>query len=72
MLFRHDNLEVTSRLVEGNYVDINRVIPTDWGTRTVMATADLLKAVRMASIFAKDWQTSCVCKSSRARTPPLA
>lgn len=54
VLFRHDNLEVTSRLVEGNYVDINRVIPTDWGTRTVIATADLLKAVRMASIFAKD------------------
>ena len=36
VLFRHDNLEVTSRLVDGNYVDINRVIPADWGTRTVM------------------------------------
>jgi DNA polymerase III subunit beta len=54
VLFRHDNLEVTSRLVEGNYVDINRVIPTDWGTRTVVSTPELLKAVRMASIFAKD------------------
>ncbi len=54
VLFRHENLEVTSRLVEGNYVDINRVIPADWGSRTVIATADLLKAVRMASIFAKD------------------
>lgn len=54
VLFRHENVEVTSRLVEGNYVDINRVIPTEWGSRTVMATADLLKAVRMASIFAKD------------------
>lgn len=54
VLFRHENLEVTSRLVEGNYVDINRVIPADWGSRTVIATADLLKAVRMASIFAKN------------------
>jgi DNA polymerase-3 subunit beta len=54
VLFRHDNLEVTSRLVEGNYVDINRVIPGDWASRTVVSTADLLKAVRMASIFAKD------------------
>lgn len=54
VLFRHDNLEVTSRLVEGNYVDIQRVIPADWATRTVVNTVDLLKAVRMASIFAKD------------------
>jgi DNA polymerase-3 subunit beta len=54
VLFRHDNLEVTSRLVEGNYVDINRVIPTDWGTRTVVSTSELMKAVRMATIFAKD------------------
>ena len=54
VLFRHDNLEVTSRLVEGNYVDINRVIPGDWSSRTVVSTAELMKAVRMASIFAKD------------------
>jgi DNA polymerase-3 subunit beta len=54
VLFRHENLEVTSRLVEGNYVDINRVIPADWASRTVVSTAELLKAVRMASIFAKD------------------
>ncbi len=54
VLFRHDNLEVTSRLVEGNYVDIQRVIPTDWAARTVVSTAELLKAVRVASFFAKD------------------
>jgi DNA polymerase-3 subunit beta len=54
VVFRHENLEVTSRLVEGNYVDIQRVIPSDWSSRTVIPTAELLKSVRMASIFAKD------------------
>jgi len=54
VLFHLDNLDVTSRLVEGNYVDINRVIPTDWATRTVVSTPELQKAVRVASFFAKD------------------
>ncbi len=54
VLFHLSDLDVTSRLVEGNYVDIQRVIPADWSTRTVVATADLLKAVRVASFFAKD------------------
>jgi DNA polymerase-3 subunit beta len=54
VLFHLDDLDVTSRLVEGNYVDIQRVIPADWATRTVVSTAELLKAVRVASFFAKD------------------
>ena len=43
-------------------MDINRVIPADWGSRTVIATADLLKAVRMASIFAKIRPILCECR----------
>jgi DNA polymerase-3 subunit beta len=54
VVFRAENLEVTSRLLEGNYVDIGRVIPTDWATRTVINTAEFIKSVRVASMFAKD------------------
>lgn len=54
VLFHLDELDVTSRLVEGNYVDIQRVIPSDWTSRTVVTTSELLKAVRVASFFAKD------------------
>jgi DNA polymerase-3 subunit beta len=54
VLFHLDNLDVTSRLVEGNYVDIQRVIPTDWATRTIVSTQEFQKAVRVASFFAKD------------------
>lgn len=46
--------EVTSRLVEGNYVDIQRVIPVDWTTRMVLTTAELKDCISLVMPFAKD------------------
>jgi DNA polymerase-3 subunit beta len=52
--FIGDTVEITSRLVEGNYVDIKRVIPTDWGTRIVLAVDSLAAACKALKPFAKD------------------
>ena len=48
--------DVTNETMRADITEkiINRVIPADWATRTVVSTSELLKAVRMASIFAKD------------------
>jgi len=54
VLFHTPNLNVTSRLVGENYVNYEQIIPSEWKTRTTATTADLLKAVRIASYFAKD------------------
>jgi DNA polymerase-3 subunit beta len=54
VLFQTPNLNVTSRLVEGNYVNYDQIIPAEWKTRTTATTSELLKAMRIASFFAKD------------------
>ncbi|MGI8589301.1 MAG: DNA polymerase III subunit beta [Chloroflexia bacterium] len=54
VLFQADNLNVTSRLVDGNFPNYEQIIPSDWTTRTVATTTDLQKAMKIASFFARD------------------
>ncbi len=54
VLFHATNLNVTSRLVEGNFPNYEQIIPAEWKTRTTATTSELLKAMRIASYFAKD------------------
>ncbi|MEN9934898.1 MAG: hypothetical protein RLZZ387_1477 [Chloroflexota bacterium] len=52
VLFHTENIDLVSRLIDGKYPDIERVIPASHMTRTVLETADLAKAVKLASYFA--------------------
>lgn len=52
ILFHTENIDLTSRLIEGRFPDIHRIIPSSYITRTVVNTKDLLKAVKLASYFA--------------------
>lgn len=54
ILFRTQNVELVSQLIEGTFPDVQRLIPKSYGTRTVVDTGQLLKAVRRAYIFARD------------------
>jgi len=54
VLFHADNLNVTSRLVDGNFPNYEQIIPGQWTTRTVATTTDLQKAMKIASFFARD------------------
>lgn len=54
ILFRTKNVELVSQLIEGTFPDVQRLIPKSFGTRTVVDTGQLLKAVRRAYIFARD------------------
>ena len=47
-------VELVTQLIEGKFPDVQRLIPSDYGTRTVLDTAQLLRAVRRAHIFARD------------------
>ncbi len=47
-------LELVSELIEARYPDYRGLVPSTQTTRTVVDTAALLKAVRMAALFARD------------------
>jgi DNA polymerase-3 subunit beta len=52
--FSFGTIEVTGRLVEGQFPDYQRIIPQQANSKVVMGRADLLQATRAASVFARD------------------
>lgn len=52
--FTFGKTEVTSRLIEGQFPDYQRIIPQETKTRVVLSTADFLRATRAAAVFARD------------------
>jgi DNA polymerase-3 subunit beta len=47
-------VEITSRLIEGQFPDYERIIPSETATSIILGTADLLRATRVAAVFARD------------------
>jgi DNA polymerase-3 subunit beta len=54
ILFHLSNTDLVSQLIEGNFPDYNQIVPKSRTTRTRVATEDLLKAVKVAFLFARD------------------
>lgn len=54
ILFHTDSVDLVSNLVDARYPDYEAIIPRDYRIRAVMNTGDFLKAVRIASFFARD------------------
>jgi DNA polymerase-3 subunit beta len=54
VIFRHDEIELVSQLIEGSFPDLNAVIPKNYTTRTVLATDEFRKACRTSDIFARE------------------
>lgn len=48
------DIDLVSQLVEGTFPDYKQIIPTTYNTKITVNTPDLLKAVKMAFIFARD------------------
>ena len=54
VLFRMKDVEVVSQLIQGTFPNYNQLIPERHDTRAVVDLAELQRATRTASIFAKD------------------
>jgi DNA polymerase-3 subunit beta len=47
-------IELASQLIEGSYIDYQRLIPKSYATRTIVDTQRLLNACKTASIFVRN------------------
>jgi DNA polymerase III subunit beta len=54
VLFNLGSVVVVSQLIDGNFPDFTPVIPKRHTTRTVLGTAEFLKACKTADIFARE------------------
>ncbi|NCC35846.1 MAG: DNA polymerase III subunit beta [Chloroflexia bacterium] len=52
VLFHTETTELVSRLIDGRFPDVERIIPQQHVTRSVLETSELAKAVKLASYFA--------------------
>ena len=53
-LFRLDNIEVVSQLIQGTFPNYGQLIPQSFDTKAVVDLKEFLMATRSASIFARD------------------
>jgi DNA polymerase III subunit beta len=53
ILFEINNLELISRLIEGQYPDYEQIIPQSFKTKTKVKVSEFLQAVKSASLFCK-------------------
>jgi DNA polymerase III subunit beta len=54
VIFRLKDIELVSQLIEGNFPDLEQVIPRSHQTRTIISTNQFLKACKQAEIFARE------------------
>lgn len=53
ILFTYGSTELVSRLIEGQYPDYQQIIPTASRTKIIIDRQELIRAVKMASLFSK-------------------
>lgn len=54
VIFSTNEMEVVSRLLEGEFPEVEKVIPSEKETKITIETESLTRAVRIASIFARE------------------
>ena len=54
ILFHLSDIDLVSQLIDGNFPDYKQIVPKSWQTQTVASTQELLKAVKVAFLFARD------------------
>ncbi len=58
--FRAGDVELVARLIEGNYPDYRKLIPTSFATTAVLARSELVNITKVSSLFARESAGSIV------------
>lgn len=53
VLFIFDNVELVSRIIEGQYPNYQQIIPTDYKTKAIISINDLIKSTKTAALFSR-------------------
>jgi DNA polymerase III subunit beta len=54
VLFKMKNIEMVSQLIQGSFPNYSQLIPQTYGTKARIDVAEFQRAIKMASIFARD------------------
>lgn len=54
VVMEYDGTELMSRVLEGNFPEVNKIIPADFRTEIEIEREDLVRAIKAAGIFARD------------------
>jgi DNA polymerase-3 subunit beta len=60
VLFQMGDVELVARLIEGNYPDYQKLIPSSFATTAVMSRAELANITKVTSLFARESAGSVV------------
>jgi DNA polymerase-3 subunit beta len=58
--FAFDNVYILSRLIEGQFPDYNKVIPTNFATTVTLHTSSFMDAVERVSLLARDGEYNVI------------
>jgi DNA polymerase-3 subunit beta len=53
ILFSYNNVEIVSRIIEGQYPEYEQIIPNEFKTQVVIDKDEFVKAIKAASLFSK-------------------
>lgn len=63
--FSFGEIEIISRLIEGNYPDYKQIIPKSFGTTVEINNSELKNAIKMASYFVRDGANNIRIKTAK-------
>lgn len=60
ILFQYDNTSITSRLLEGDFINYNQILPEEYKTRIKVLTSELVDSCERAELLARQGKNNLI------------